>query len=63
MTPDEFRRHGYAMVDWIAAYLETVGERQVVPAVTPGDIRSLLPAEAPEQPEPFEEIMPTSTRW
>ncbi|MCH8084750.1 MAG: hypothetical protein IH885_10995 [Myxococcales bacterium] len=25
MTPDQFRRHGHAMVDWIARYMEQVG--------------------------------------
>jgi aromatic-L-amino-acid decarboxylase len=25
MDPDEFRRHGHALVDWLARYMETVG--------------------------------------
>ena len=57
MSPEEFRRHGYAMVDWIASYMETVDEQRIVPSVVPGDIRKRLPARAPEQPEPFENIM------
>ena len=57
MAPDEFRRHGYAMVDWIAEYLEGVGDRRIVSEVSPGDIRSRLPDRAPERPEPFPDIM------
>ena len=45
MDPDEFRRHGHALIDWLAHYMETVDERQVMPDVEPGDIAALwLPA-------------------
>ena len=27
MDPDEFRRHGQALIDWLASYMKTVGER------------------------------------
>ena len=57
MTTDEFRRHGYAMVDWLAGYFDSVADRRIVPDVQPGDIQDLLPDRAPEQPEPFEDIM------
>jgi len=57
MTPDEFRTHGYEMVDWIADYLATIGERQIAPDVKPGDIRAMLPDHAPEAPEGFAAIM------
>lgn len=57
MSNEDFRRHGHAMVDWIADYLDRVGELDIVPSVEPGDIRSRLPARAPEQPEPFEDVM------
>jgi len=57
MSPDEFRRHGYAMVDWVADYLASVEDRSINAAVRPGEIRAKLPAAAPEQPEPFEAIM------
>lgn len=57
MRPDEFRRHGYALVDWIADYWATVDDRNVLPDVAPGDIRRRLPPTAPEQPEPFEEVL------
>ena len=29
MPPDEFRRYGYEVVDWIASYLENAGDLPV----------------------------------
>ncbi len=71
MDPDEFRRHGHALIDWLAKYMETVGERQVMPDVAPGDIAAKIPAKAPEKPEQFKDliddldkvVMPGITHW
>jgi aromatic-L-amino-acid/L-tryptophan decarboxylase len=71
MTPDEFRRHGHALVEWIAQFMERTEEYPVLAKVAPGDIRASLPADAPESPEPFERIfddfsrvlMPGMTHW
>jgi len=71
MSPDEFRRHGRAVVDWIADYMERVGELPVVAPVEPGEIRARLPDAAPEDPEPFERlladlddvVLPGITHW
>lgn len=57
MTPDEFRRHGHALVDWIADYRERLADRPVMSTVAPGEVRGLLPAAPPEQPEPFEQVL------
>ena len=38
MTPEEFRRNGYAAVDWVANYLETSADRPVLSQAKPGDI-------------------------
>ena len=57
MTPDEFRRHGRAVVDWIADYLERVEELPVLSQVQPGDIRAALPPSPPEHGEPFAKIL------
>ncbi len=71
MTPDEFRRHGHALVEWVARYMERVGELPIVPAVEPGDIRARLAGAAPEAPEPMETlleeldtvVLPGITHW
>jgi len=71
MSPDEFRRHGHALVDWIADYLATVGDRPVRSTVAPGEVRAGIPDRAPETPEPFdavlrdldEVVMPGITHW
>jgi aromatic-L-amino-acid decarboxylase len=77
MTPDEFRRAGHAMVDWVAQYMERVEEYPVLSQAKPGEIRARLPvrarlpAAAPEQGEPLEAvlrdlnevILPGLTHW
>ncbi|MFI0489768.1 MAG: pyridoxal phosphate-dependent decarboxylase family protein [Yersinia sp. (in: enterobacteria)] len=57
MTPDEFRRHGHAMIDLIADYRQNIVQRAIQPLITPGQIKAKLPANAPEKGEPFEHIM------
>jgi len=54
---DAFREHGYALIDWIADYLGGIESRPVVEPVEPGAVRSRLPSEAPETPEPFEDLL------
>jgi aromatic-L-amino-acid decarboxylase len=71
MTPQQFRDHGRAMVDWIADYYESIETRPVLSQVKPGDIRKQLPAHAPPQPEDFaailadidQVILPGITHW
>ena len=71
MDSDEFRRHGHALVDWIADYLETPEHYPVLARVTPGALREALPASAPEHGEPFDAIIgdferlivPALTHW
>src|SRR5262249_8551585 len=57
MHASEFRTHGYALVDWIADYLEHSDRYPVLSRVAPGDIRRALPARAPEQGESFDRIL------
>ncbi|MBI5382661.1 MAG: aspartate aminotransferase family protein [Opitutae bacterium] len=57
MSPEEFRRWGHAMVDWIAGYQQRVETLPVLSQVKPGDIRASLPAAAPERGEPFSDIL------
>jgi aromatic-L-amino-acid/L-tryptophan decarboxylase len=54
---EEFRRHGHALVDWIAGYLGDLERRPVTSAVTPGEVRAQLPASPPAEPEPFTAVL------
>ena len=66
-----FRDDGAAAVDWVASYLERVGELPVLAQVEPGDLRAMLPASPPEAAEPFaavlrdldEVLLPAATHW
>jgi aromatic-L-amino-acid decarboxylase len=57
MTSDELRRRGHELVDWIADYLDRVETFPVLSRVAPGEIRSRLPLEAPEDGESFDAIL------
>ena len=63
MTPDEFRKHGHEMVDWVADYLAGVEEYPVNSQVAPGEIRDALPTAAPEHPEPLNSGSSDQDRW
>jgi aromatic-L-amino-acid decarboxylase len=52
-----FRADLAAASEWVASYLETVGERPVVPPAQPGEIRLALPEAPPEQGEPFADVL------
>jgi aromatic-L-amino-acid decarboxylase len=66
-----FRDDGYAAVDWAARYLDRVGELPVLAQVAPGELSAALPLSAPEQGEPFANvlrdlddlILPALTNW
>src|SRR5262245_10267189 len=57
MTPEEFRKHGHALIDWIADYRARVETRPVMSPAEPGDVKAQLPAEPPQDGEPFETIL------
>ncbi|KAJ1527822.1 hypothetical protein ONE63_007767 [Megalurothrips usitatus] len=57
MDNDEFRVRGREMVEFICRYLECLPERRVVPSVEPGYLKHLIPKEAPEQGESWDDIM------
>jgi aromatic-L-amino-acid decarboxylase len=71
MTPDEFRRSGYAVVDWIADYMSQVESYPVLSRALPGDVYTALPGKPPAKGEPFESvlrdlekiILPGITHW
>jgi len=57
MTAEEFRRHGKAVVDWIADYYGRIESFPVASQVRPGQVRASLPADPPAGSEPFEAMM------
>jgi aromatic-L-amino-acid decarboxylase len=71
MTPEEFRRRGREVVDWVADYMERVGDLPIRSHVAPGDVAAQLPLTAPERPESFDAlladldavVMPGITHW
>jgi aromatic-L-amino-acid/L-tryptophan decarboxylase len=71
MTPEEFRRHGHEVVDWITDYYARIESFPVLSQAKPGEIRASLPAHPPAQGEPFEAmladieklILPGITHW
>ncbi len=48
MTPEEFRIHAHAFVDWMADYLEGVERYPVRAQVAPGEIPARIPEAPPE---------------
>jgi aromatic-L-amino-acid decarboxylase len=56
MNPEEFRKIGHQLIDWIADYRAGVAERPVRSSVEPGAIRAQLPATPPNYPESFDAI-------
>jgi len=71
MTPEEFRRTGHALVDWIAEYRAGIERLPVMSPAAPGTIRAQLPASPPERGEPLDAvladldsvILPGITHW
>jgi aromatic-L-amino-acid decarboxylase len=53
----DLRRDGEAALEWAASYLERVRELPVLAQVSPGEIAARLPASAPEQGEPFADVL------
>lgn len=53
MTPDEFRRIGHQLIDWIADYRAGIAARPVMARTAPGEIKDQLPPSPPEHPEDF----------
>jgi aromatic-L-amino-acid decarboxylase len=71
MTPEEFRRLGHAVVDWVADYRARAASLPVMSRATPGSVRACLPESPPSGGEPFEAvlrdldavILPGLTHW
>jgi aromatic-L-amino-acid decarboxylase len=71
LDPEEFRRLGHAVVDWIADHRAGLDALPVQPGVDPGWVRGQLPASLPEDPAPLDALLdtvdrvvvPASTLW
>jgi len=57
MTPEEFRRMGHQVVDWVADYRERVATLPIMSRVAPGDIKAQLPVSPPDVPDGFDAIL------
>jgi aromatic-L-amino-acid decarboxylase len=57
MTPDEFRRHGHSVVDWIADYYARIESYAVLSRAEPGQVRASLPANPPAKSESVAAIL------
>lgn len=56
MNPEEFRKIGHQLIDWIADYRTRVADLPVRSQLEPGAVRAQLPASPPQQPESFDGI-------
>src|SRR5579875_1717116 len=56
MTPEEFRKVGHQLIDWIADYRANIADFPVMSPVEPGAVRAQLPDAPPENPEAFDNI-------
>lgn len=57
MSPEEFRQQGHQLIDRIADYRANVASLPVMAQVEPGYLKHALPQAAPQQGEPFEQIL------
>ncbi len=71
MPADEFKKHGYELIDWIAEYFTNIEKYPVMPNIKPGDIKNKLPQNPPKTSNCFDKIfsdvdhiiMPGVTHW
>lgn len=71
MSLEDFRKNGYAVIDWIADYYKNIESFPVLSQVKPGQVRASLPDEPPVKGEAFdailkdinELILPGVTHW
>jgi len=56
MDPEEFRRVGHQLIDWIADYRANLADLPVMSRAEPGWVRSQLPTTPPQSPEALDAI-------
>ena len=57
LDPEEFRRQGHMIIDFLADYYRDVEKYPVLSQVEPGYLRKCLPESTPHNPEPIETIL------
>src|SRR5581483_1677505 len=57
MSPEEFRKIGHEVIDWIADYRARVADLPVMARTAPGEIKAKLPVAPPEKPESFDAVL------
>ncbi|MEP7115078.1 MAG: pyridoxal-dependent decarboxylase [Ilumatobacteraceae bacterium] len=62
MTPEEFKKHGHELIDWIADYIENIEQQRVTSLVQPGDVRAQLDEHPPSVPDGFDAVMADTDR-
>lgn len=71
MNPEEFRKLGHQLVDWVADYRADAPARPITTQAKPGAVKSHLPKAPPFEPEDMSDliadvervIMPGITHW
>lgn len=71
MPQEDFRRHGYELIDWIADYFKRLESFPVISPNQPNDLKNALPESAPSLGESFPQIfedvenliLPAVTHW
>ncbi len=71
MEPEQFRKYGHEMVDWIANFMINIEKYPVNPDIKPGEIKAQLPKNAPTKGENMDDIfkdfqkiiLPGITHW
>ncbi|MEO7370978.1 MAG: pyridoxal-dependent decarboxylase, partial [Ilumatobacteraceae bacterium] len=61
-NPEDFKRHGHDLIDWIADYIENIEQHRVTSTVAPGDIRAQLDEHPPALPDDFKVVMADTER-
>ena len=57
MDPEEFRKYGHEVIDWIADYYSRVESFPVLSQVNAGDVRASLPDRPPQHGEKIDAIL------
>jgi aromatic-L-amino-acid/L-tryptophan decarboxylase len=62
VTPEDFKKHGHQLIDWIADYIEDIEQQRVTSTVQPGEVRAQLAEHPPVTPDGFDAVMADTDR-